>query len=831
MNDTDQANRAWIYRRTWSRRLCRVLQLVGVGMVILSLTGWWLATRVLSDQGFADVVVKTVQQPAVRTYIADRVTVGLAPSSKFLTVARPLATAVIAEAIDNPVVTNVVYDVVEGVHHQVFQIGGSDIRSDVSAASAASTIKSVLQSIDPKLADRIPNSVLNVSTSLTQNDAIGVAADASPWVKALYIPVGVVGIVLIVLVLLKARDPVHATRFVGLTMLIAGALPIGLGFATPVFAAVGANDDPGRGAAIAAFVHVLLGRLVAAGWAFSVIGLLLALAPGRDGANLTERYERAYSWLARNRTNPVLQIIAAVFVVALGVAVLTVPLELFTVLGFAVAVVAAFCGLVLLLRALRVITKRADQPRLRKRQFGVVLATTIICAAFTTTATALVVDRANQPQRADPRADGCNGSLELCFEPLNQIVWPAVHNAMSSIAYDSFTAENTLSIPEQLNAGATALLIDAYYGYPQSGIIRTNLTGGASRQEILRNFGKDALAEVNRLGALTGSIDTSGQHRDVYLCHILCELGAVKASDVFAQINDYLDQNLTDVLMLDVEDYVRPADLKAALVEGGLWDRVYTVDPSKPLPTLAQMVTSPPGQDENPRRLIVVSENNANKAPWLTGAYDLMQETPYTFKATSDFNCDQNRGSPNNPMFLLNHWLRESGPPDPVSAARVNSTEVLTRRIEHCIAERHRLPNVIAVDFYGLGDTYEVAQTFNSAVAAVTGTQAFERNLISNLVNTGGTTEADAVEIEQWPRLPTMSLAKARELLGPVANQLQPPAVVVRAHLVPPPAPGTPSSEAGTPTSTSTPSRSPSSSSRSPSSSSGSPAPSSNASR
>jgi hypothetical protein len=307
----------------------------------------------------------------------------------------------------------------------------------------------------------------------------------------------------------------------------------------------------------------------------------------------------------------------------------------------------------------------------------------------------------------------------------------------------------------------------------------------------------------------------------VYLCHILCELGAVKASDVFSQINDFLSANLTDVIMLDVEDYIRPADLKAALEEGGLWDRVYTVDPSKPLPTLAQMVTSAPGQDENPRRLIVVSENNAHKVPWLTGAYDLMQETPFTFKSVGEFNCDQNRGSPDNPMFLLNHWLRESGPPDPVSAARVNSTAVLTQRIEQCIDERHRLPNVIAVDFYGLGDTYEVCQTFNAAVAAVTGTEAFERNLVDNLISTGGTTEADAVEIQQWPRLPAMSVARARELLGPVADTLKPPAVVVRAHLVPPPAP------VSTPTHSKSSTPSSPSSSGTPSSGAGSPSPSS----
>jgi hypothetical protein len=35
---------------------------------------------------------------------------------------------------------------------------------------------------------------------------------------------------------------------------MAGALPIGLGIATPLFAAIGRTTDPGRGAAIAVFI-------------------------------------------------------------------------------------------------------------------------------------------------------------------------------------------------------------------------------------------------------------------------------------------------------------------------------------------------------------------------------------------------------------------------------------------------------------------------------------------------------------------------------------------------------------------------------------------------
>jgi hypothetical protein len=39
-------------------------------------------------------------------------------------------------------------------------------------------------------------------------------------------------------------------------------------------------------------------------------------------------------------------------------------------------------------------------------------------------------------------------------------------------------------------------------------------------------------------------------------------------------VADFLDRNLTDVVILDVEDYVKPKDLKKALIDADLFDRV-----------------------------------------------------------------------------------------------------------------------------------------------------------------------------------------------------------------------------------------------------------------
>ena len=61
--------------------------------------------------------------------------------------------------------------------------------------------------------------------------------------------------------------------------------------------------------------------------------------------------------------------------------------------------------------------------------------------------------------------------------------------------------------------------------------------------------------------------------------------------------------------------------------------------------------------------------------------YSVSEETPFTFSSISDFNCKPNRGGTGKDFFILNHWLRPNGPPDPVEAGTVNSQKTLTNRI------------------------------------------------------------------------------------------------------------------------------------------------------
>ncbi len=767
----------FLRRRSWGRWTCRLLSILGIALIILSITGWWLSTRILDDEGFGDVVAKTSQQSAVRDYIADQATLKYAQSSKIVTAARPVVSKAVSEALATPPVTAAIHSFAAGLHRQLLNVN-SERRANVSAATASATIRNTLQTIDPALAEKLPDSILDATASISQSSVVDAAAHSTTWVRWLYLPVGIVGVLILLLVFVKAEDPVHAVRFTGFTMAVAGALPIGLGLATPLFAAVGANVDPGRGPAVAGFIKVLLGRLVGAGWVMTVLGLLLAFVPGRDGAGVKTRFERLRAWFGRSRTQPAWQVVGGLLIIAAAAALITVPGELFYWVALVVAAIAVFCALIMILRAIRVLpASRAVRP-VRARQVGGVIVAMIAAIALTTSATSAVVAATNPTPRADPKSDGCNGSVEVCLQRLNQVIWYGSHNAMSSSAYDFYGAEHTLSIPDQLNQGVDALLLDVYYGFPESGIVRTNLAGAVDRNQILQEYGKDGLAELDRLGALTGVADTSGSKKQLYFCHDRCELGAIKAVPTLKQIKQYLDRNLTNVLVLDMEDYVEPADLEEALKQAGLWDYVYTVDLSKPLPTLFDMVNPPPGQNDNKRRLVVTSERHAGKAPWLVGSYQLMQETPYTFTAVDQFNCQPNRGAASNPLLLVNHWLRPNGPPDPVQGGKVNSLQTLTDRLEQCIDVRQRLPNVLAVDFVGIGDARKVVDNFNAAVADATGTRAFWDEAVQLTRDDTSLSDKDRADADKLQRLPLVTDQQAQGLLGPLYNKLETPDLV-----------------------------------------------------
>ncbi len=450
------------------------------------------------------------------------------------------------------------------------------------------------------------------------------------------------------------------------------------------------------------------------------------------------------------------------------------------------ALLVLYVGTVICLRASGVLVTDHSIKAIHKREVALVLVAMIAGFMITATAAVQVVAASTETPKANPTNQGCNGYVELCAFAVNQIVWPASHNAMSSAAYDFLGAEHTITIPEQLNAGARFLMLDAYYGYDDGGLVRTNLAGGVDRKQLEADRGADAVKELDRIGALTGAADTSGTKKDIYFCHDLCELGAVSAHEVLGNIRDFLDQNLTDVVIIDIEDYVQPHDFKQALIDADLFDRVWQPKKMGKWPTLYNMVVpSNPKDEQNLRRLIVMYEKHKSPYKWLLNTYKVSEETNFFYKSVAKFDCLPKRGGTGKSFFIVNHWINSGGIPDPVDAAKTNSEATITKRVQQCVATRGKPPNTIAVDFTASGDLYKTVRTLNSAIARQSGvtqrideiTAAARYYRDSPLVSAKDSKfyAKTLKEIRGLHRLPRVSAKKARALLGPVADSLPKP--------------------------------------------------------
>ena len=164
-----------------------------------------------------------------------------------------------------------------------------------------------------------------------------------------------------------------------------------------------------------------------------------------------------------------------------------------------------------------------------------------------------------------------------------------------------------------------------------------------------------------------------------------------------------LERNPREVLLIIIEDYITPGDVAAAFEEAGLVEFLHTQALEEPWPTLQEMIDS--GE-----RLVVMAENETGDVPWYHEVFTFTQETPYSFEKVEDFNCDFNRGHPDSPLFMINHWVT---PPLAQAGDRANSNEVLQERLKVCQEDRGFLPNIVAVDFHARGDTLEVVAGLN----------------------------------------------------------------------------------------------------------------------
>jgi len=678
-----------------------------VVLALLALVMSYLGRAVLRPEPFAARAVATLRDQAVQDDVADHLTDAFVQSgSGDLVAVRPAIRALTGSIIGTNAFAALFRRGVLDAHRAATHQHGGAIF--VSVRDAAVLIDGALARFSPGAAQKL--GAERVATLLTLRpgavvlDLVRIAERVytAAWVAA------IVAVLLAVAAIWVSRDRRATIRRLGFGLALGGLVIVA---AYVIGGVVVRHAGPaGRGAVAAAvwrsFLGGLRGQALIAATAGAVVAAIASQPRLADGAT--------WRRLLIGDDVPIrVGLGRSVALIAAGVAILLEPAAALTLAAIAAGIYAVYRGAkAATVWIRRAAAARAERPRARGRSipglgWGVLVVVVLAGAA------ALIVD-GEGPEAPAATSETCNGFAELCSRPLNDVAFAATHNSMASVTIPTWNfGQQDGTIADQLAYGVRGLLIDTYYGESSGGRVRTDLASLPKRATAVQEIGEPAVNAAERLRARIGPAGTG--KRGIYLCHGFCELGAVSLDSALADIRSYLVANPGAVVMIINQDEgVTPVDIERAFDRAGLLDIVYR-GPLGPFPTLAEMVKS--GQ-----RLVIMAENDAGDVPWYHLAYAKgLQETPFRFRTAAALteesqvaaSCRPNRGQASAPLFLLNHWVDTTPAPRPSLAAIVNERAVLLGRARRCERIRHRLPNLVAVDFYRRGDLLGVVDELN----------------------------------------------------------------------------------------------------------------------
>ena len=260
----------------------------------------------------------------------------------------------------------------------------------------------------------------------------------------------------------------------------------------------------------------------------------------------------------------------------------------------------------------------------------------------------------------------CNGAASLCDRRFDEVVFPTSHNAMSNNTEGWLAPNNETTTVTQLGSGIRSLMLDAWY------------------------WGGDAV-----------------------LCHggeivpgLGCDITGQKPLDTgLSELTTYLDNHPHEVLSIIFESYISEADMLADFSSSGLIAHVYAHNSGDPWPTLRELITAD-------TRLVVFTDDSNASLDWHHYVWQHAWETHYSFTTPESLSCDPNRGSTDNPLHILNHFL--TAPlPSTALATSVNFNPLFRDRVLTCQNTSGALPNFITVDFENIGDVYKVVRERN----------------------------------------------------------------------------------------------------------------------
>mmetsp|Transcript_10448 Transcript_10448/g.11532 ORF Transcript_10448/g.11532 Transcript_10448/m.11532 type:complete len:369 (-) Transcript_10448:208-1314(-) len=282
-----------------------------------------------------------------------------------------------------------------------------------------------------------------------------------------------------------------------------------------------------------------------------------------------------------------------------------------------------------------------------------------------------------QHMQCPETGDCCNGLQSNCNLRPSEMLWPTVHNAMHD---DLLGANNEAPLEDALKAGYRGMLLDVCQC---DGVLK--------------------------------------------FCHGHCDIGNREFDEVWPNINTFLNENPTEVLLINIEissGSPTPSAIWAKIkTYDGIMKKTYNHSGGK-YPTMKTLL------DDN-RQLIMFKHNgvdcssssNAGCTPRIPEFFNVAVETPYTFEnvdAVEDTknSCKGDRGTGGSKDFYhINNFVTSMFGPSRSAADTLNSKSFLEKRIADCKAKTGWDANLISIDFWQRGDTVEVAQEMNKARA------------------------------------------------------------------------------------------------------------------
>ncbi len=259
-----------------------------------------------------------------------------------------------------------------------------------------------------------------------------------------------------------------------------------------------------------------------------------------------------------------------------------------------------------------------------------------------------------------PTPRRCNGFTELCERRYNEVAYATSHNAMSNEQDGWVAANQYLPIPRQLQDGVRGFMLDVYL-----------------------------------------------YENELHLCHGDCLFGKILLRDALQLFKDFMDENPNEICTLILESYADSDAIFAMFEQVGLSSMLFRKSEENDWPSLNEMIDAE-------TRLVVFTDDQTSTVPDFHYVWDYCWDTPWQVMEQEDFTCRILRGDRQNELFILNHILYGAFDlPDATKAEQANSNPFFLSRAQQCQQESGQLPNFITVDFYSLGNLFDVVDALN----------------------------------------------------------------------------------------------------------------------